>query len=182
MSSRNIRFGVVVLAAGAALALGCSKEGAPAAEQPKKPMAAHQGTEVTPALAENPASGEGADELASAKISDAKFDLEIKPKGSYSVGKPGNLEIVLSAKGPYHCNDKYPYKFKLEDSAGVKFANKVVKKDAVKLEHTKATMTVAFTPETAGGKTIAGQFHFSLCSEDKCLIEKRKLAVDIKVD
>lgn len=154
--------------------LGCSKEATPAAEEPKK----GSGTEITPAAAMEPA----ADELASANVSDSKFTLEIKPNGSYKAGEAASVEVVLDAKAPFHCNDKYPYKLKLDATDGVKYPDTVVKKDAVKLEHMKATMTVPFTPESKGKKTIAGQFHFSLCSADKCLIEKRKLALDIQVD
>ena len=43
-------------------------------------------------------------------------------------------------------------------------------------------LTVAFTPESAGKKKIAGQFSFSVCTDDKCLIEKRDLALDVQVD
>ncbi len=72
---------------------------------------------------------------------------------------------MLEAKDPFHVNDKYPYKFKLEDSPGVTYPDKVVTQGHVKLEHKKAVMTVAFTPSDAGKKKITGVFHFSVCTE-----------------
>ncbi len=87
---------------------------------------------------------------------------------------------MLSAKAPFHVNDKYPYKFKIKEAPGLKFANLVVAKDQVKLEPARATVPVAFTPESAGKHTIAGQLSFSVCTDDKCMIEKRDLALEIE--
>ena len=114
------------------------------------------------------------------KYNEAGFDLVIQPKGAYASGQPGEAEIQLSAKAPFHVNEKYPYKFKLKEAPGIKYANLVVAKDAVKLEPTKATVPVAFTPESAGKHTVAGTLSFSVCTDDKCMIEKRDLALDIE--
>ena len=65
--------------------------------------------------------------------------------------------------------------------AGLEFPQDVVKKDAVKLEKKRATMTVALTPKTAGKHRLAGKFHFSICTDEKCLIEKRDLALELEV-
>ncbi|HEY4157061.1 MAG TPA: hypothetical protein VGM29_03150, partial [Polyangiaceae bacterium] len=112
---------------------------------------------------------------------DASFDLSLSPKGAYSSGQAGEADIVLVAKAPYHVNDKYPYKFKLKESPGLTFPNLVIAKDAVKLEAMKAEIPVAFTPQGAGKKVVAGQLSFSVCTADKCQIEKRELALDIDV-
>ena len=34
----------------------------------------------------------------------------------------------------------------------------------------------------AGDATIAGELHFSICTAEKCLVEKRRLAVTVKAD
>jgi len=116
---------------------------------------------------------------ATSKYSEANFDLALSPKGAYASGQAAEAEIVLVAKAPFHVNQNYPYKFKLKDAPGLKFANPVVGKDAVKLEAARATMPVAFTPESAGKHTLAGQMSFSVCTDDKCMIEKRDLSLDI---
>jgi hypothetical protein len=162
----------------------CSKE-TPAPEGPKsgEPAAEQQGGVVpaaVPAAGEDEASEPSAN--AQPSFDEANFALKILPKGSYKKGTAASVEIVLDAKKPFHVNDKYPYKFKLAKSEGVKFSAEVVKKDAVKLETQRAVMTVGFTPESAGKKKIAGQFSFSVCTDDKCLIEKRDLALDVSVE
>ena len=118
---------------------------------------------------------------ASSKHEGDGFSLSIKPVGSYEVGKAGSVEVVLDAKSPYKCNDKYPYKFKAIESAGIKYSAPVVKQDAVKLDKQRAVMTVGFTPAAAGQKTVAGQFSFSVCTDERCLVEKRDLALNIDV-
>jgi hypothetical protein len=171
---------------GLLLPAACSKETPPAAEEPRSP-----GGSATAAAAQNegdpaPAAAQAADAPpeaaaapAAAKVTDSTFELELAPKGQYSAGQAGEAEILLSAKAPFHVNDKYPYKFKAKEAAGVKFAAPVTTKDSVKLETMKATMTVGFTPEAAGKHTLSGQFSFSVCTDDKCLIEKRDLALEI---
>jgi hypothetical protein len=110
------------------------------------------------------------------------FDLVIRPVGALTAGAPGSVEIQLVAKGGYHCNDKYPYKFRASDSPGVKFSAPVFTKEAVKLEEMRATMKLDLIPETSGEKSIGGVFAFSLCSAERCLVEKRDLETKIAVN
>ena len=176
-----------------ALVVGCSKESPPTAEQPKSPVGAAAQPEVgaaVPATAAEPTAGVKpaaavAGEPAPAEpaaagasqVTDANFELKIAPKGAYEAGKPAEAEIVLDAKPPFHVNDKYPYKFKLKEAKGLTFPAPLVGKDAVKLEKARATMSVAFTPQSAGKHELGGQFSFSVCTDDKCLIEKRDLSL-----
>lgn len=177
-----------------ALAVGsvaCSKESPPTAAEPQSPVsavsvsparaeptnvAAEPAAGVKPAAAVEAAPAEPAP-LAKSQVADANFELKISAKGAFEVGKPGEAEIVLDAKPPFHVNDKYPYKFKLKETPGLSFPAPLVGKDAVKLEKARATMNVSFTPKSAGKHELAGQFAFSVCTDDKCLIEKRDLSL-----
>ncbi|HEY6079950.1 MAG TPA: hypothetical protein VIW29_14150, partial [Polyangiaceae bacterium] len=76
----------------------------------------------------------------------------------------------------------YPLKLKLKQTPGVKYENLTIGKDAAKLDTMKAVMPVSFTPDAAGKRTVAGQLSFSVCTEDKCLMEKRDLALEVSVD
>jgi hypothetical protein len=143
---------------------------APAAAPAVAAVAAPAADSAAPAAPATPAES---------KYSEVGFDLVLQPKGDYASGKPGEAEIVLSAKPPYHVNDKYPYKFKLKDAPGLSFPNRVVSKDLVKFEPARATVPVAFTP-SAGKHTLSGQLSFSVCTDDKCMIEKRDLALEIE--
>jgi hypothetical protein len=178
------RLGVALL--GTCVLLACSKESPPAAEEPRS--ASNAAAPQAAAAAEPaPAAGDSA-AAASAptgapKFSDTAFDLTLEsPKAGLKAGQAGAVEIVLVAKPPFHVNDKYPIKLKLKETPGIKYDNLVIGKDAVKLEAMKAVMPVSFTPDSAGKRTVAGQFAFSVCTEDKCLMEKRDLLLDVQVD
>jgi hypothetical protein len=138
--------------------------------------------EATPAAVKPGAAGDqGGEQSAGARVSDTNFDLSARPVGNYRVGQKGSVEIVLVAKGIYKVNDEYPYKFKLEPNPALEYDHDVVKRDAVKLEKKRATMTVSLTPRAVGKQRIVGKFYFSICTDEKCLIEKRDLALQIEV-
>lgn len=164
---------------------GCKNQAPPAAEATAAApsTAAPAAASATGAAAALPPADSAASAApaapASSKFSEAGFDLVLEPKGSYASGQSGEADIVLSAKAPFHVNQNYPYKFKLKDAPGLKYASMVVAKDAVKLEPARATVPVVFTPEAAGKHTVSGQLSFSVCTDDKCMIEKRDLALDI---
>ena len=109
------------------------------------------------------------------------FMLRVRPSGSYEVGKPGKVEVVLTAQQPYKCNQEYPYKLEARQERGVAYAQEVFRKDAVQLGKDEAVLTVSFTPESAGKKTVGGRLSFSVCTDERCLVEKRELALEIDV-
>jgi pyruvate/2-oxoglutarate dehydrogenase complex dihydrolipoamide acyltransferase (E2) component len=153
---------------------GCKNQTPPAAEATAAAPAA-----VAPAAASAAAGSAALAAAAESKYSEAGFDLVLQPKGAYASGQAAEADVVLSAKPPYHVNDKYPYKFKLKEAPGLTFANMIVTKDLVKFEPARATVPVAFTP-SAGKHTLSGQLSFSVCTDDKCMIEKRDLALEIE--
>jgi hypothetical protein len=152
--------------------MGCHKETRAAAET----------SAVSSGLGANSDTVAQASQPVAAKHFDAaQFELNIASDGNYKAGQAGDVLITVQAKPPYHCNDQYPYKLKLDTAPGVKFASDVVGKDAVKVQGPHAIMTVGLTPETAGKKTIGGQFQFSVCSASNCMVERRNLKLDIDV-
>lgn len=179
---------VVVLGVLASFALvACNKDRPASVEAPTsgsvqsatpEPVAAAPAAQV--AATQAPVAPGAEPAAGSARVDEANFTINIAPNGSYAAGKAGEAQIVLDAKPPFHVNEKYPYKFKLKDAPGLVFANAVVGKDNVKLETQRATMTVPFTVKDAGKHTLAGQFSFSVCTEDKCLMEKRDLALSLE--
>lgn len=179
------RLGVVLGLTG--LLFACSKETPPAAEEPRS--ASNAAAPTNPPAAANAASAapaaptaDAAAPTGAAKFTDAGFELSIEaPKAPVKAGQAGSVEVVLAAKAPFHVNDKYPIKLKLKETPGVKYENLTITKDAVKLEPMKAVMPVSFTPE-AGKRTVAGQFSFSVCTEDKCLMEKRDLLLEVNAE
>jgi hypothetical protein len=192
----RLLFVLGALPAAALLLSSCKREVPPAGEDARVPTAESSPAAPADTAARAPEPGAPASAPAAAstaapatpqaagssRYDEAKFDLTAQPSGAYSAGKEGTLEIVLNAKPPFHANQQYPYKFKAKEGAGVKFAQPVFGKDAAKLEAQRVTMRVPFTPDGAGQRTVSGQFAFSVCTEETCLMEKRDLSlvVDVK--
>lgn len=183
MTAQTVALAVLVLAT------ACNKEVPKAAEEPRTaatPLAAEPAGPTQPAAATaapeaTPTAGAtGPSAQAASRITEESFELNFAGKPDYEAGKPGEATITLDAKPPFHVNDKYPYKFKLKETTGLKFPSPIVAKDAAKLEKQRMTMAVGFTPEAAGKHTISGVLQFSVCTDDKCLIEKRDLALDVQ--
>lgn len=160
------------------LAAACSKEAPPAAESPRtaaEPPRAATATPPPPGASAAPAPPPAA------KLSEESFDLVIAPVGEVAAGKPAKLEIVLDAKGEYKVNDEYPHKFQADETPGVTYEQNPVKRDAAKLETKKLTMPVAFKAASAGKVKLTGKLSFSVCTPERCLLEKRDLALEIDV-
>jgi hypothetical protein len=136
--------------------------------------------EMTPGASAPAASEPGASSPASAQFDEAAFSLRIEPSGPYAVGKPCLASVHLAAKGAHHVNQEYPHKFKLRSEEGVRYPQPVVGRESMKIEAKRADFTVPFTPSRTGKLTISGEFAFSLCTADRCLIEKRSLALDVE--
>ncbi|MBN1608568.1 MAG: hypothetical protein JW940_18205 [Polyangiaceae bacterium] len=110
------------------------------------------------------------------------FDLNMSARGPFKTGARAEAEIVLLALGSYKVNQEYPIKYKLEDNAGMDYPIPVVKRDRAKLGHARATMNVPFVPRQAGDQRVVGELAFSVCTDQKCVMEKRTLGVKVCVD
>jgi hypothetical protein len=115
-------------------------------------------------------------------VKEQHFDLNMSARGPFRLGAPGEAEIVLVALGTYKVNQEYPIKYTLENSVGVDYPVSVVKRDRAKVEHARATMTVPFVPRAAGDQRIVGEFAFSVCTDQKCVLEKQALGVTVRVE
>ena len=104
-----------------------------------------------------------------------------------------DVQIIVKTKGEYHVNDEFPSKFKVLESANVTYAQAKIEKlkDASAFALTKCSqdskdsctmvLTVKFTP-AKGATKIGGELSFGVCNKDSCLIEKKSLDSDIKVN
>jgi len=182
----QLALGAVISLSLLGIAASCNKETPPAAEEPLAPAArvadAPKGNDaVGPATAPATDAKAAAAPAGVSRVSEGAFELAIAAPGPYEAGKASEVSIVLDAKEPYHVNDKYPYKFKLKPAENLSYAADVVGKDRAKLEKMRVTLPVAFTPQKAGRHLLSGQFSFSVCTDEKCLIEKRELSLDVDV-
>ncbi|HEX2882670.1 MAG TPA: hypothetical protein VHO25_24290 [Polyangiaceae bacterium] len=132
----------------------------------------------TPAAASNaPAAGSARGPAAS----NDTYTTWLETIGNYTAGQAGQVRLVLEAKAPYHTNEEYPYKFTFgAPVGGVSYPTPVVKD--MKVSEMSASMSLPIQAAAKGAATVQGTFNFSVCSKDKCLIEKANLTLPIQIN
>jgi hypothetical protein len=109
------------------------------------------------------------------------FAVGISAQSPVHAGQSGTANVILTAKDPYHCNPKYPYKFALDaPSGGVSYPSNPVR--GMSVTEKRSSMSVPFSAADKGHVTVSGTLFFSICTADKCLLDKRPLSVGIDVD
>lgn len=174
-SSSLLSGGLAFLAFGSAL--GCQQSDASASsESTTTTQVSANALDAAPAKAASPVpvktSGQN-------EYKESAFQLVLKAPEKVEAGKPTEFTIVLTAHGGYKVNDEYPIKFQFSETKGVFPAKRTVLKDDVQLEKTKATMPMMVTIQTPGKHEVSGKYSFSVCTDERCLIEKRDLRVEI---
>ena len=121
---------------------------------------------------------------AGASVENANYRAEVKPAGRCEKNSPCSVDVLVLAKGEYHINDKYPYRFKLDDppAAGLKYPKPVVGKDDATMDERKIVLKVPFLSEASGDKKVGGTLSFSVCSAGNCLMDKQPLELTVKVE
>jgi hypothetical protein len=141
----------------------------PAPAEPPLPTAA---AAPLPPLASPPPSAD----------TDPRFAVWLQPSGTYRAGEQGSVEVVLTCKGDWHCNEKYPIKFTCDaPTADVTYPQPVVRKDAISVNPQRASARVPFLPAAAGPARVSGKLSFSVCTETQCVIETRPVAATVTV-
>jgi hypothetical protein len=120
---------------------------------------------------------------ASSRSDTESYVVEIKPVGTYAAGKEGAVDVVLTAKDPFHVNDAYPYKFRTPDPApaGITYPKSLLARADGKFDEKTATFRLPFVASKAGKFSIGGTLSLSVCSTANCLMEKVELALDVDV-
>lgn len=113
-------------------------------------------------------------------VNDDAFSTWLQAPSPAPVGAATYVEAILVAKAPYHCNAEYPHKFKLgAPSAGVTYPEGTVRGMQVTPE--RSVLRIPFQAANAGLVKVAGTLSFSVCTEERCLVEKRDLSLDLEV-
>ncbi len=118
------------------------------------------------------------------------YTVNIAAHAPYAAGQEASALITVTAAPGLHVNPEYPVAFKPEGSEAVKFGDERVRltagtktpcadkaEDACRVE-----FPLPLTPEKAGAAKVAGVLAFSVCSPEKCLIEKVPLTLAIAVE
>lgn len=111
-------------------------------------------------------------------VEESNFKLTWQPAALGAGAKAGQGELVLVAKAPFKCNQDYPYKLKLTAGSAIPSKTEITKPD-IMVAKDRVAVPVSF--EVNGpAPAMEGTFAFSVCTDDKCLIERKtlKLTVD----
>jgi len=108
------------------------------------------------------------------------FSTWLQAVSPVPAGTPATVEAVLVAKGGFHCNADYPHKFKLGAApAGLSYPEATVKGMQVSAE--RSVLRIPVVAQSPGKATVSGTLQFSVCNDERCLIEKRELSLDLEV-
>lgn len=97
-----------------------------------------------------------------------------------SAGQLSKGQLVLVAKPPFKCNQDYPYKLKLTANTLRPSKSEIAKPDVV-VAVDQVVVPVEFVKDQAGDGEMTGLFAFSVCTSDKCLIERQALRMSASV-
>ncbi len=148
----------------------------PAAPAPAKlELKAHD----TSASATAAAQPEPAAARQGAVVSDTAFSTWLQGSSPMPSG-PAQLEAVLVAKPPYHVNAEYPHKFTFSDPPpGLEYPEKTVR--GMQITPERGALRLPVVAKSAGPSTVSGTLSFSVCTDERCLVEKRDLQVALDV-
>jgi hypothetical protein len=127
-----------------------------------------------------PVAAAAAPVAAGPRVDNPNYTVTLRADGPYQQGQEGTAEVIVEAKGEYHINNEYPFRFTPGPGDGVTFKGPVGR-DGGTVEKMKVALKVPFTPTRAGEVKVAGKMSLSVCSDKQCLMEKQDLEVLAKV-
>jgi hypothetical protein len=150
----------------------------PAAGKPAPPKAG----EKAPPSGSAPAAKAAEGKLTQGAVaSDEAYAIWLQAPSPVKAGQPVPVEVVLTAKPPYHCNAEYPHKFKLAAApAGLSYSEETVR--GMKVTPERSVMAIPVKADAPGKPTISGTLSFSVCTAERCMVEKRDVSLALEVD
>lgn len=172
LSGRAV-LGVSFALCSALFAAGCDDADAKAGEQQQeKTVEAAADSTQQKAAVEKASVGQ-------ASYAEDAFKLSFEAPAEVKAGSSTSLKIVLVAQNGYKVNEEYPTKFKFTPTPGVKPAKETVRKDDAKVAKKGIEMPAVVTVAKPGKVEVSGRLSFSVCTEERCLIEKRDLKLSL---
>ena len=131
-------------------------------------------------VADAPAKSAAGQTVQGTVVTEEPFSAWLQATSPVAAGGPAKLEAVLVAKPPYHCNAEYPHKFKLGPApAGLSYPEATVKGMQVTAE--RSVLAIPVQAQAPGKAKVSGTLSFSVCTEERCLVEKRELSLELDV-
>ena len=145
------------------------------------PAAATPASPPTPApAADAPAKPVQGQTVQGSVVSEEPFSAWLQAVSPVAAGSPASVEAVLVAKEGYHCNADYPHKFKLAAApAGLTYPQPIVK--GMQVTPQRGVLKIPVQAQAAGKAIVSGTLQFSVCNDERCLIEKKDLSLALEV-
>lgn len=96
-----------------------------------------------------------------------------------SVGTSATVTVHLEPQPPFKSNAKYPFRFVVGPVRGATAPTSPVTVAAV--APTRTTLQFPITAAEPGRTSVSGTFSFSVCTEEKCLVERAPLVLSFEV-
>jgi hypothetical protein len=119
-----------------------------------------------------------------AVVDDPNYSATLLLAGPCRHAQPCTLHAEIVAKGEYHINDQYPYKWKASEAPGqgVTYPKPLVGREDGTFEHMRAVLRVPFVAAAPGPVKVGGVLSLSVCSAANCLMYKQALELTVKVE
>jgi hypothetical protein len=115
-----------------------------------------------------------------AVVSEEAFSAWLQADSPLAAGALTHIEAVLVANPPYHCNAEYPHKFKLNAAPpGLTYPEEVVR--GMQVSAARGVLRIPVQAKAAGAAAVSGTLSFSVCTEERCMVEKRDLTLNLDV-
>jgi hypothetical protein len=134
---------------------------------------------TTPSKAHTTAPIEPLKAVQSPVVSGEGFRVYLQAVSPIAVGQTHDFHAVVDPQFPFKSNDKYPLRFVTSNIYGVTMTNTPVARASITKERTKLTIEV--TGARPGKGSLEGTLHFSVCTDEKCLVERASLQVAFDV-
>ena len=159
---------------------GCDR----AAPVPKAVTHDHSAHQHDRGATETPAGAKKPETPAGPSIETGSFRLAVAPgQAGYAIGREGEVEIALEGRGKWHVNQDYPIHVDLKAAPGVALKkNELVKDDAKEFGEDKVRFVAPIEPSAAGEHELTCDVSFAMCSKENCILEKRTVATQLKVE
>jgi len=160
--------------------LAACERGAPSPKAAEHDHSQHQHDQAAVAAAVQ----DKAEGPAGPRIETGSFLLAVAPsEGGYRIGKTGEVEIALEGRGDWHVNEEYPIRVDLKAAPGLALKkSELVKGDAKEFGEKKVRFLAGVEPSAAGEHEVTCDVSFAMCTEENCILEKRTVAMQLKVE
>ena len=116
------------------------------------------------------------------KIETDSYLVEISAGSPSRAGATSSVRVSLTAKGGFHINEQYPYRFKASAPVdGLSYPTPVLERADGQFAEKTAAFQLPFVASHAGQFPVGGVLNLSVCSPTSCIVHKAPVTVTVSV-